>query len=42
MVMLVLTRSSGTPSKSVAMSRSESMATPTLPTSPAAMEWSLS
>ena len=36
MVMLVLTRSSGMPSKSVSMSARVSTATPTLPTSPRA------
>ena len=34
------TRSSGMPSNSSAMSSSESMATPTRPTSPAASAWS--
>jgi len=34
------TRSSGMPSNSVAMSSIESIATPTLPTSPAASGWS--
>ena len=36
----VETRSSGIPSKSVAMSSIESIATPTRPTSPAAIGWS--
>ena len=40
MVIDVDTRSSGMPSNSVAMSSSESMATPTRPTSPAASGWS--
>ena len=40
MVIDVDTLSSGMPSKSAAMSSIESMATPTLPTSPAASGWS--
>ena len=36
----VETRSSGMPSKSSAMSSIESIATPTLPTSPSASGWS--
>jgi len=40
MVMDVETLSRGMPSRRVSMSLSESMATPTLPTSPAAMGWS--
>ena len=40
MVIDVETASSGMPSNSVAMSSSESIATPTLPTSPAASGWS--
>jgi hypothetical protein len=40
MVIDVETRSSGMPSNNVAMSSSESMATPTRPTSPAASGWS--
>ena len=39
-VIEVDTFSSGMPSNSVSMSRSESMATPTLPTSPSASSWS--
>ena len=41
-VIEVLTRSSGIPSKSTSMSARESMATPTLPTSASARGWSLS
>ena len=40
MVMEVLTLSRGIPSKRISMSSSESMATPTLPTSPWARGWS--
>ena len=40
MVIDVDTRSSGMPSSSVRMSASESIATPTRPTSPCAMGWS--
>ncbi len=40
MVIEVLTASSAMPSKSVAMSSTVSMATPTRPTSPAASGWS--
>ncbi len=40
MVIEVDTESSGMPSNSAAMSSSESIATPTLPTSPAASGWS--
>ena len=40
MVMEVETSSSGIPSKSRCMSSMESIATPTRPTSPAAMGWS--
>ena len=42
MVMEVETSSRGIPSMSTAMSSTESMATPTRPTSPAARGWSLS
>ena len=42
MVIDVDTRSSGMPASSLRMSSSVSIATPTRPTSPAAMEWSLS
>ena len=42
MVIEVFIRSSGMPSNSVAMSPSEVIGTPTLPTSPAASGWSLS
>jgi len=41
-VMLVLTRSRGMPSNSASMSRREPIATPTFPTSPCAIGWSLS
>ena len=40
MVMEVETSSRGIPWKSTSMSSRESMATPTLPTSPSAMGWS--
>ena len=40
MVIDVVTLSSGRPARSSRMSSSESMATPTLPTSPSARGWS--
>jgi hypothetical protein len=40
MVIDTLIRSSGMPSKSVRMSRMESIATPAMPTSPATRGWS--
>ena len=42
MVIETLMRSNGMPSKSIRMSRIESMATPAMPTSPETRGWSLS